>query len=210
MVAPHTRAHPSEQAHAAVPSPYTVPTILLAENDAGIAAITREVLEDEGYRVLVAPTHAAALVALAATRYALILADSKGTTLACDDPARWRPGEEIRAAAPDTPVVIFSAHHPGAFNGYRERGFAGLISKPFDLDALLATVGTFIGGREPRGVGRLSGAHAAGVPRGSDGDKGDEVGGACNHWNACMARSGRTSPRGRRRASRASCSRSPR
>jgi CheY-like chemotaxis protein len=121
--------------------------ILLGEDAAAIAALTREVLEAAGYRVEVSPTHAAALAALAAARYALFLADTEGPIVADADPAHWRSVEAVRAAAPGTPVVIFSAHDPRAFRGSQERGFAGLLSKPFDLDALLRIVGAIVGPR---------------------------------------------------------------
>ncbi len=45
-----------------------------------------------------------------------------------------------REAVGDTPVLIFSAHPASAFDGYAERGFAGVISKPFYLNELLATI----------------------------------------------------------------------
>lgn len=120
--------------------PRLSPLILLAEDDAAIADITRDILEEAGYRVRLAPTHAEALAVLRATPCALVLGDTEGSPVADGDPAHWRSVEELRAAAGATPVMIFSAHTPSAFCGYRERGFAGLISKPFDLDDLLATV----------------------------------------------------------------------
>ncbi len=115
-------------------------TILVADDDAAIAAVVREALEDEGYRVVISPTHEQTLLALAAIRCALVLADTEASPVADDDPAHWRSVEEALAAARGTPVVIFSAHPPSAFTGYRERGFAGLVSKPFELDELLGTV----------------------------------------------------------------------
>lgn len=116
------------------------PLILLAEGDAAIADVTRDVLEEAGYRVAHAPTHAAALAALRAAPCALVLAETRRRPRADDDPAHWQSLDELRAAAGATPVVIFSAHFRSAFRGYRERGFAGLISKPFDVDGLLAAV----------------------------------------------------------------------
>ena len=49
-----------------MPADPAPPTILVADDDAAIAALTRDVLEAEGYRVAVAPTHAAALAGHAA------------------------------------------------------------------------------------------------------------------------------------------------
>lgn len=94
---------------------------------------------------MVAAAHADALVALAAFRFALVLADTAGATAA--DP--WSGLEAVRDAAGDTPVVVFSAHHPRVFADFHERGFAGLVAKPFDLDTLLATVRHLVGGDPP-------------------------------------------------------------
>jgi two-component system KDP operon response regulator KdpE len=123
----------------------TLPAILVADDDPAIAALVREVLEGAGYRVVVAPTHAAALAALAAGRHALVLCDTEGPVVGGDDPARWDSVQAVRAAAGDTPVAIFSAHPPRTFAGWRARGFAGLVSKPFDLDDLVATVRALVG-----------------------------------------------------------------
>jgi CheY-like chemotaxis protein len=118
--------------------------ILVAEDDAAIASLAREVLREAGYLVDVAATHAAALAVLATTRYALILTDTGEVLRAADEPAHWRSVETMRAAASGAPVVLFSAHAPSDFHGYRERGFAGLVSKPFDLETLVATVGALV------------------------------------------------------------------
>ena len=52
----------------------------------------------------------------------------------------WTALGRIRAAAGTTPVIICSAHTPGAFAGFAERGFAALIQKPFDLDRFVHLV----------------------------------------------------------------------
>ena len=114
--------------------------ILVADDDAAIAALVRELLEDAGYRVALAPSHAEALAALATGRFALVLADTEGQVVGDTDPAHWRSVEEVLAIAGATPVVIFSAHTPSAFGGHLARGFAGIVPKPFDIDDLLATV----------------------------------------------------------------------
>jgi CheY-like chemotaxis protein len=110
------------------------------EDDGGIRNLVREALGEEGYRIVAASTHADALAALRAARFALVLADPVSPL--DTDPDRWSSLECLRAASGDTPVVIFSAHNPDAFEGYAARGFAGLLPKPFALDDLLATVAT--------------------------------------------------------------------
>lgn len=40
--------------------------------------------------------------------------------------------------------MIFSAHPARYFGDLRERGFAGYVAKPFDLDLLVATLHGFL------------------------------------------------------------------
>jgi CheY-like chemotaxis protein len=101
--------------------------------------VAHDVLTDEGYRVVSAPTHDDALSALTAVRFALILCDTGGASEGGHD-ARWAAPERIKAASGETPVIIFSAYPPHLFEEFARRGFAGLIAKPFDLDELLETV----------------------------------------------------------------------
>jgi len=113
-------------------------TILIVEDDPSISAVVTETLRDEGFRVVAATKHADALTALTALRFGLVLTDTAGGSDGSGD--RWPDLDRLRAAAGDAPTVIFSAHHPSAFDGYVERGFAGFIAKPFDLDGLLTVV----------------------------------------------------------------------
>jgi len=121
-------------------------TILLVEDEPSIAALVQEALREAGHRVIVAPTPDDALTALTGVRYALILADTAATeTVTSGDP--WVSLDQVRRAAGPTPVVIFTAHQPSLFAAWRERGFAGFIAKPFDLDDLVAQVTGYLGGQ---------------------------------------------------------------
>ena len=122
------------------------PTILVIEDDPSIAQLTSDTHGDEGYRVLVADTIDDACALLTACQCGLVLSDTVGGRSPADV-AFWGGLETIRDAAQGTPVVIFSAHSADRFAGYRERGFACLLPKPFDLDDLLATVRRFAGSR---------------------------------------------------------------
>jgi CheY-like chemotaxis protein len=114
-------------------------TILVVDDDLAIRDVVHDALRDEGFRVVAATNHADAVTALKAVQFALILSDSMGgAAIASADP--WGDLEDIRRAARNTPTVIFSAHDPRVFDGWRERGFAGFIAKPFDLDTLLHEV----------------------------------------------------------------------
>ena len=116
--------------------PYHRASILVIDGDLSIRDMAGEAMRDEGYRAVTLATHTDAVRHLVAFRFDLILADSAGAGVA--DP--WAGLEEVKDAAGDTPVVIFSAHDPQVFAGYAEHGFAGLVAKPFDLDELLGTV----------------------------------------------------------------------
>ena len=123
------------------------PTILLIEDDADIGALIAEFLQGEGYRVTRADSAAAGLAALARGRFALVLTD--GFVNQATDASRWTVVEQVRRAAHDTPVIICTAHTARDFAGATERGFAALLSKPFDLDDLLALIGRLIAPAAP-------------------------------------------------------------
>ena len=128
--------------------PHRRVSILIIDDDRSIRDLAFEALRDEGYRAVTLASHAEALQYLAAFRFGLILADSPGALEA--DP--WPVLEAVKAAAGDSPVILFSAHRADYFADYRARGFAGLISKPFDLDQLLTTVAAVLtdrGGMAP-------------------------------------------------------------
>src|SRR4051812_2967051 len=110
-------------------------TILVVEDEPDICQVTAEVLRDAGYRVVVVARHEEALAHLRTSRFGLILADPAGILA---DP--WAGLEALREAAGTSPVIIYSAHAPATFAGCCERGFAGFLAKPFDLDELLAIV----------------------------------------------------------------------
>jgi DNA-binding NtrC family response regulator len=125
------------------------PAILIVEDDRDLGGLMRLALVGAGYRASLVPRHADAVVALSASRCALVIADTAGP--AVRDGGVWAALDAVRAAAGDTPVVICTAHQPRLCAGYRERGFAGLLPKPFDLEALYA-------------VARLADAAAASAP----------------------------------------------
>ena len=114
-------------------------TLLVVDNDRISIKLLGACLRDDGYRVLAATSVEAALSMLAASRFDLILADAFRVTR---DPGRnlWLGVSHVRATAGDTPVIILSAHTARSFDGYAQRGFAGLVLKPFDIDALSAVI----------------------------------------------------------------------
>jgi two-component system OmpR family response regulator len=130
--------------------PHRRASILIIDDDDAIRELANQALHDEGYRAVTLASHGEAVRHLAAFRFDLILADTAGAT----QTNPWPALETVRAAAGQTPVLIFSAHRPDVFTGYAERGFAGVIAKPFDLDELLNTVQATLVGRDQDRPGR--------------------------------------------------------
>ena len=119
-------------------------TLLVIDDEQPILELLGEALTEEGLRVTLAPDLPAALAALDRDRFDLVLADS----LAEFDPEfaldQWPALEAIKTGADTSRVVIFSAHPRQHFACWQERGFAGFIAKPFDLDELVETVHLYL------------------------------------------------------------------
>ncbi len=110
------------------------PTILVVDDEDSIAALLRDLLEDEGYQVVTAGDGRAALDRLAAQPVALVLSDVMLPHLDGRALARAMHADPAQRAIP---LVLVSA--AGAA-GVRDAPHAAFLRKPFDLDALLATV----------------------------------------------------------------------
>ncbi len=112
-----------------------MPTILVVDDEETIVELLRELLVEEGYLVTTATSTAATLPLVRGGHFDLILSDTMGSRP--PDLFAWLG--ELRSATTDR-VLIFSAYPPTSFSGWQEKGYAGVIGKPFDLDALLTTV----------------------------------------------------------------------
>lgn len=112
--------------------------LLLIEDDPAISELLDEYLSGEGYAVTTAADGASALALLAVRAFALIVADA----LAEQRPPaeRWTVLETIQRAAPGTPIIICTAHRASDYAEYMARGFSALLTKPFDLEVLLALI----------------------------------------------------------------------
>jgi DNA-binding response OmpR family regulator len=115
--------------------------LLLVEDDPTLRELVVQVLTDEGYCAHGAPDGAAALALLSgpdappvrAVLLDLRLPGMDGEAFAAA--YRRRPG-------PAAPLLLFTAAAPAAAAAAAARvGAAGIVPKPFDLDALLAAVG---------------------------------------------------------------------
>lgn len=116
-------------------------TVLVVDDEFGIADVLAMVLEDEGYRVLSAANGRQGLDRLAETRPDLVILDfmmplMDGTAL----------GRAIRSdpAMADVPIVMMSAVPEAAV---RERfdGYDAFLRKPFRITEFLSLVASVLG-----------------------------------------------------------------
>lgn len=112
------------------------PSILVVDDDAEILSLLRDVLTDDGFRVLAVGTAEAATILLAAERVDLLITDidlgagDDGLVLAID----------ARARRPALPVIYISGGRNAGDEG-RVTGSA-FLPKPFGLETLAGAVAT--------------------------------------------------------------------
>jgi len=119
--------------------------ILVVEDNAKNMMLLRDVLRATGYRTLEASTAEQALLLATEHGPALVLMDIRLPDMdGVEALGRLRMDERTAAI----PVLAVTAQ---AMKGDRERsmeaGFDGYLSKPLDIDELLATVARHCGGR---------------------------------------------------------------
>jgi DNA-binding response OmpR family regulator len=113
--------------------------VLVVDDDAAIRDVVRDALELDGYRVVTARDGAEGLDALRDVAPCLVLLDMRMPVL-----DGWAFNRQYRDHTDRAPVVVMTA----ADNAERWRaeiGGDGCLPKPFDLDALYATVERFCG-----------------------------------------------------------------
>lgn len=121
--------------------------VLVVEDNARNMRLLRDVLQATGYRTLEASTGGQALTLAAEHRPAVVLMDVRLPDMDGMEALRRLKMDERTAAIP---VLAVTAQ---AMKGDRERfteaGFDGYLSKPVDLDELLAVVQIYCGGGRP-------------------------------------------------------------
>jgi CheY-like chemotaxis protein len=120
----------------------TAPTILVADDEPEVRSLILALLEDEGYRVVVAANGRAALEVVERRRPDLILMDVMMPMMDGREAAR-RLHERPESAS--IPIVLMSAVTDDAL----QPGVQAFIAKPFDLDCLLDTIDRLLDDADP-------------------------------------------------------------
>jgi two-component system, cell cycle response regulator DivK len=125
--------------------------ILIVDDDPTIRSVLEAFLEDEGFSTVVAANGRDAVEQARAEPPALILMDLMMPVLSGVDASRQLKADPLTA---DVPIIAMSA-------GFILRGSVdelladSIISKPFDLDALIATIRTTLRRAEQIGTSDL-------------------------------------------------------
>lgn len=109
--------------------------ILIIEDDSSVRALVQMVMEEEGYRVITAQNGREGLKILETKRPHLILLDMLMPVM-----DGWRFAAEYRLEHTRLAPIIVMTAAKDARQRAMEIGADDFISKPFELDALLATV----------------------------------------------------------------------
>jgi CheY-like chemotaxis protein len=113
-----------------------MPTVLVVDDDPDVRALLEMCLALEGFDVLTASNGRHALLKLNEIHPALILLDLMMPVM---DGVEFRRQQREEPRLRDIPVVCLSARHD-ARERASELGFAAFLSKPFDLDTVIAAV----------------------------------------------------------------------
>lgn len=113
-----------------------IATILVIDDDADICDLIRQILEDEGYDVMIAANGQIALEVLATIAPSLILLDYMMPLM--DGPTFIHETEQ-RGLRDTIPIVLLTAAS-AANQRAAELGTANYVGKPFELESLLQAV----------------------------------------------------------------------
>ena len=126
-------------------------TILVVDDDPDIAEVMREMLVAEGYRVFVALSIDAARDIIDAFRVNLVITDAFHPGIHSDV---WSPLRRLTEAAPGQAFILCSAREAACYADFADYGIAAYLSKPFNIDSLLALVATLTAGSLPEADAR--------------------------------------------------------
>ena len=114
-------------------------TILVVDDEFGIADTLSSVLTDEGYRVMVALNGEQGLARMKEMKPDLVLVDFMMPVKSGPDMVRDMKASEDLAGIP---IILMSAVSEAMVR--EECEFTAFLRKPFDIDALLATVASVL------------------------------------------------------------------
>jgi CheY-like chemotaxis protein len=112
-----------------------MPTILVVENEASICDVLEGVLEDAGYQVMTAANGREGLAALAQRQPDLVLSD---VMMPLMNGTQFCEAMQADPTYRTIPLVLMSAVDKSLQP--TRCSYAAFISKPFDIEELLATV----------------------------------------------------------------------
>jgi CheY-like chemotaxis protein len=118
--------------------------ILVVEDNAKNLTLLRDVLRATGYRTLEASTAGQALLLATEHGPALVLMDIRLPDMDGLEALRRLRVDERTASIPV--LAITAQAMKGDRERFKEAGFDGYLSKPLDIDELLATVARYCGG----------------------------------------------------------------
>ena len=111
--------------------------VLVVDDDEAIRSAVTQILEFEGYSVVAAADGAEALAAVEAALPCLVLLDMRMPIL-----DGWGFAAALRQRGLRIPIAVMTAAH-NAQRWCDEIGGDACLSKPFDLDDMVATVARF-------------------------------------------------------------------
>ena len=115
--------------------------VLVVEDEPSVRGLVAEALEAEGYEIRAAADGLEALGVLERWRPDLIVLDLMMPVM---DGWSFRARQLALGEAAGIPVVVLSAAYEARRQG-EALGAAAVVPKPFDLEALLGTVGRLVG-----------------------------------------------------------------
>jgi CheY-like chemotaxis protein len=121
--------------------------VLVVDDEFGIAKLLEEVLEDQGYRVLVASNGRQALARAAEDPPALVLTDFMMPVM---DGAELIKAMAADALLANVPVILMSSV-PEAIIAERTSSYAAFVRKPFNIFDLIGLVAELSGSRTSPG-----------------------------------------------------------
>lgn len=119
--------------------------VLIADDSAVNREVAIEALTRLGIKAKAVPSGAAALEALGAERFDLVLMDGSMPEMDGYETTREMRSREQAAGTERTPIVALTAHVVGdAAEAWRSAGMNAVLHKPFTLKSLAETIGAFI------------------------------------------------------------------